>query len=111
MSENPLRVDDWAQDIAERIVGDIPHTIFVHWAADVPERVAAMLRLELASRSSDGKLNAFVDEIVRSLPDYLPAQGAARMRAKLTGALLATGALGEHLQILQGRIGAGVASV
>jgi hypothetical protein len=94
MPETVIRVDDWAQDVAERLVGDIPHTIFVRWAADVPERVAAMLRSEFAGRSSDGRLNGLVEEVIGALPHYLPASGAARMRAKLIGALLTAGALG-----------------
>ena len=98
-TETPPKLDDWAQDVAERIVGDIPHSIYVRWAADVPERVAAKLRLEFANASHDNELSAFVDEIVRSLPQYLPALGAARMRAKLAGALMTAGALGRELRI------------
>ena len=90
-------VNDWAQDVAERIVGDIPHSIYVRWAADVPERVAAMLRLEL-NASHDGEHNAFIEEIVRALPDYLPELAAARMRAKLAGSLLTARALGQRLR-------------
>ena len=96
MSEPLVKLDDWAQDLAERIVGDIPHSIYVRWAEDVPERVAARLRMEFDASTSDGNRGAFVDEIVRSLPDYLPALGAARMRAKLAGALMTAGALGRH---------------
>jgi len=91
-------VSDWAQDVAERIVGDIPHSIYVRWAADVPEKVAVMLRLELANASRDGEHNAFVEQIVRALPDYLPELAAARMRAKLAGALLTARALGQRLR-------------
>jgi hypothetical protein len=90
--------EDWAADVAGRIVGDIPHAVFVRWATDVPERVAAMLRLELRRPSQDAELNAFAEGIVRALPDYLPDQTAARLRAKLLGALLTAGALGLYLR-------------
>jgi len=45
MSEPLAKLDDWAQNLAERIVSDIPHSIYVRWAEDVPERVAARLRM------------------------------------------------------------------
>jgi len=93
-----LPINDWAQDVAERIVGDIPHSIYVRWASDVPEKVAVKLREELASPSHDGEQNAFIEEVVRALPDYLPELAAARMRAKLAGALVTARALGQHLQ-------------
>jgi hypothetical protein len=100
MSEPIVKLDDWAQELAERIVGDIPHSIYVRWAEDVPDRVAARLRTEFDVGTSDGNRSAFVDEIVRSLPGYLPALGAARMRAKLAGALMTAGALGRHTRQL-----------
>jgi hypothetical protein len=94
MSAGSASKDDWTSDVAERIVGDIPHAVFMAWAVEVPERVALMLRTELRNPSSGRELNAF-EEIVRALPDYLPEQTAARLRAKLLGPLLTAGALGQ----------------
>jgi hypothetical protein len=102
MSAPARFIDDWAFDVAERIVGDIPHAVFMSWAVEVPERVAAMLRSELCRTSSSAELKAFADAMVRALPDYLPEPTAARLRAKLLGALATAGALGEHFRALKG---------
>ncbi len=98
MSTGPLPTGDWASTVAERILGDIPHTVSEHWAGDVPERMAAALRLALAGVSSDRQLNVAVERIVWALPDYLPEQATARLRAKLIGALLTAAALGPQLR-------------
>jgi|SRR6185437_10742802 len=92
--------DDWASDVAERIVGDIPHGVLMQWAVEVPQRAALMLRRQLDNPSSGRELTTFVEEMVEALPDYLPEQTAARLRAKLLGALLASAALGQHFRAL-----------
>jgi hypothetical protein len=100
MSGDPGYLDDWAADVAERIVGDIPHGVFMRWAVEVPQQAALMLRRQLDSPSSGRELTAFVEAMVQALPDYLPEQTAARLRAKLLGALLASAALGQHFRAL-----------
>jgi hypothetical protein len=100
MSGDQGHLEDWASDVAERIVGDIPHGVFMRWAVEVPQQAALMLRRQLNSPASGRELTAFVEEMVQALPDYLPEQTAARLRAKLLGALLASAALGQHFRAL-----------
>jgi hypothetical protein len=100
MSGSVQNLDDWASDVAEQIVGDIPHAMFMEWAVEIPERAAMMLRTQLRRPSSARELNTFVEEMVRALPSYLPEQTAARLRAKLLGALITAAALGRQFHTL-----------
>jgi hypothetical protein len=98
MNEVRLKVHDWASDVAEKLIGDIPQTMPGRWASDTMDAVSDMLREQLAARASRGSQNTSVEQVVRGLPEYLPEHVTARLRAKMLGALLTAGALGEHMR-------------
>jgi hypothetical protein len=87
---------DWASGVAEAIMGDIPRSIHADWAEDLPDKVAAMLRIAASPQASGTDSQACISEVVAALPYYLSAQTAARTRAKLVGAALVAQALGAH---------------
>jgi len=90
---------DWAAEVAEAILGEIPRSIHSDWADDVPQKIAAMLRMQASLQASDPASQATISSVVALLPSYLSAQVAARTRAKLIGAALAVRALGQHQRL------------
>jgi hypothetical protein len=105
MNEVAVKIYDWANDVAEKLVGDLPQVRSGRWATDATTALADMLREQLSERASRGTMNVFVEQVIRELPEDLPEHVSARLRAKMLGALLTAGAIGEDIRRRDGASG------